>query len=297
MGMHWQQVEDIEVEFNLFDAEGDPKELRRLLRHKLKEVHPDSHNGKFATEDTESDFHRIKSAIDFLDKRLNRGLPVENRKALAVDTEFSTAIVQSFTDARNQDRDLERARQLQEKQRQTSEDLAEEVVRKFKFYKFVAAVLAGLFGILTFFPGKLAEHPVYSTVADFVERLDFTLGVFFLYAFIVCGLAIVYLWWEEQRELKRKKQCLSDKGIEKIIKSKAFEGRLGPLGKFTRADLIDALEEHRVSGDQNTLNAVAGLIIDKLMLRGAAKPVEGPSLNEIYEMDFGIYLEIRPDKI
>ena len=61
--------------------------------------------------------------------------------------------------------------------------------------------------------------------------------------------------------------------------------------------MIDALEEVRVSRDQNTLNEVAGLIIDKLVLRGAAKRVDKPSLNEIYEMDFGIYLEIRPDKI
>jgi hypothetical protein len=90
---------------------------------------------------------------------------------------------------------------------------------------------------------------------------------------------------------------LSDKGIADLVKSKAFESRLGPLGKFTRADLIDALEEQRVSRDQNTLNEIAGLIIDKLVLRGAAKRIDKPSLNEIYEMDFGIYLEIRPDKV
>ena len=36
---------------------------------------------------------------------------------------------------------------------------------------------------------------------------------------------------------------------------------------------------------------------DKLISRGAAKRVDKPSLNEIYEIDFGIYLEIRPDKV
>ena len=45
------------------------------------------------------------------------------------------------------------------------------------------------------------------------------------------------------------------------------------------------------------LNEIAGLMIEKLITRGAAKRVDKPSLNEIYEMDFGIYLEIRPDKL
>ena len=61
--------------------------------------------------------------------------------------------------------------------------------------------------------------------------------------------------------------------------------------------MIETLEEHRISKDHNTLNELAGLILDKLISRGAAKRVDKPSLNEIYEMDFGIYLEIRPDKV
>lgn len=293
----WESIEDIEREFDLAAASGDLREIRRVLRGKLKGVHPDSHEGHFGSEGDESEFHRIKSAIEFVDNRLLTGPSAHNQQALIVASEFSEALVSTFADARNQDRDLEKARQLQDKQRQTSEEIAEEVRKKFRFYKIVAGVIATFFGILTMFPEKFAGHPVYLTFAEFVEKLDFTLGVLFLYVFIASAAAIIYLWWEEQRELKRKKECLSDKGIERIIKSKSFENRLGPLGKFTRADLIDALEETRVSRDQNTLNEVAGLIIDKLILRGAAKRLDKPSLNEIYEMDFGIYLEIRPDKV
>jgi hypothetical protein len=293
----WESIEDIEREFDLVEAAGDLREIRRTLRAKLKGVHPDSHEGRFGSEGDESQFHRIKSAIEFVDNRLLTGNSSPNHQALIVASEFSDALASTFADARNQDRELEKARQLHDKQRQTSEEIAQEVRKKFLFYKIVAGVVAVFFGFLTIFPDKFSGHPVYLAFADFVEKLDFTLGILFLYVFIASAAAIIYLWWEEQRELKRKKECLSDKGIERIIKSKSFENRLGPLGKFTRADLIDALEEVRVSRDQNTLNEVAGLIIDKLILRGAAKRVDKPSLNEIYEMDFGIYLEIRPDKI
>jgi hypothetical protein len=297
MTFEWGSIEEIENTLGVSTADGDLREIRRLLRARLKDVHPDTHQGEFGSDLDESEFHKIKSAIEYVDKRLLTGLPVQNQQALLVANQFSEAIVTTLAESRNQDRDLERQRQLQEKQRQTSEEIALEVRKKFRFYKIVSGVIAVFFGFLTIFPEKFAGNPVFITFSEIVEKLDFTLGVLFLYLFIAGALAIVYLWWEEQRELKRKKECLSDKGIEQIVKSKSFEGKLGPLGKFTRADLIDALEEQRISGDQNTLNEVAGLIIDKLILRGAAKKVEKPSLNEIYEMDFGIYLEIRPDKI
>ena len=297
MSFEWDSIEDIEDAFDVSSADGDLRELRRQLRARLKDVHPDAQQGAFHSELDESEFYRLKSAIEFVDQRLLTGLPVQNQQAMLVANQFSEAIVHTLAESRNQDRDLERARQLQEKQRQTSEEIADEVRKKFRFYKVVAGVIAVFFGFLTIFPEKFAGNPVFITVSEIVEKLDFTLAVLFLYLFIAGALAIVYLWWEEQRELNRKKECLSDKGIEQIVKSKSFEERLGPLGKFTRADLIDALEEQRVSRDQNTLNEVAGLIIDKLILRGAAKKIEKPSLNELYEMDFGIYLEIRPDKI
>lgn len=297
MSFEWDSIEDIEDAFDVGSADGDLRELRRQLRARLKDVHPDSQHGSFNSELDESEFYKLKSAIEFVDKRLLTGLPVQNQQAMLVANQFSEAIVHTLAESRNHDRDLERARQLQEKQRQTSEEIADEVRKKFRFYKIVAGAIAIFFGFLTIFPEKFASNPVFITFSEIVEKLDFTLGVLFLYLFIAGALAIVYLWWEEQRELKRKKECLSDKGIEQIVKSKAFEEKLGPLGKFTRADLIDALEDQRVSRDQNTLNEVAGLIIDKLILRGAAKKINKPSLNELYEMDFGIYLEIRPDKL
>ena len=294
----WDSIEDIEREFDVSGADGDLREIRRMLRARLKDVHPDANEGHFGSDGDESEFHRIKSAIEFVDRKLLTGLPVQNNQtALMVATQFSEAIATSFADARSQDRELEKARQLQEKQRATSMEIAQEVRKKYLFYKIVAGVLALFFGFLTIFPDTFSGHPVYLAFSEFVERLDFTLGVLFLYLFVASAAAVIYLWWEEQRELNRKKHCLSDKGIEKIVKSKAFENRLGPLGKFTRGDLIDALEEHKISRDQNTLNEAAGLIIDKLVLRGAARRVDKPSLNEIYEMDFGIYLEIRPDKV
>ncbi len=247
MTFEWDSIEEIENTLGVGTADGDLREIRRLLRAQLKDVHPDAHQGQFGSDLDESEFHKIKSAIEYVDKRLLTGLPVQNQQALLVANQFSEAIVTTLAESRNQDRDLERQRQLQEKQRQTSEEIAHEVRKKFRFYKIVAGVIAVFFGFLTIFPDKFAGNPVFITFSEIVEKLDFTLGVLFLYLFIAGALAIVYLWWEEQRELKRKKECLSDKGIEQIVKSKAFEGKLGPLGKFTRADLIDALEEHRIS--------------------------------------------------
>ena len=297
MKFEWQSVEDIEDEFEIGATKGDLRELRRQLRARLKDVHPDTNEGSFGSEGEESAFYRIKSAIEFVDKRLLTSMPPPNQQAVIIASEFSDALVNTLSIARQKDHELERARQLHTKQRQTSEEIDAEVRKKYRFYKITCGILALFFCFLTLAPETFEQNPVYRTVNDVVERLDFTLGVLFLYAFIASALAILYLAWEEQREIKRKKECLSDKGVEQVIKSRAFESRLGPLGKFTRSDLIEALEDHKISRDQNTLNEIAGLIIDKLILRGAAKRIDKPSLNEVYELDFGIYLEIRPDKV
>ncbi len=297
MKLEWNSIEQIQREFDLSGADGDLREIRRILRARQKEVHPDTSEGQFGSDSDENKFHKIQSAIEFVDQQMVTGLPAHNQQALLVAHEFSEAIMGSLGEARDKDRDLVRVRQLEEKQKRTSDEIADEVKQKYRFYKITAIVLTAIFGVLTAFPDIFASHPVFLAVSEFVERLDFTLGVLLIYLTIASATAIGYLWWEEQRELKRKKECLSDKGIERIIKSKNFESKLGPLGKFTRADMIDALEEERVSKDHNILNEAAGLIIDKLISRGAAKRIDKPSLNEIYEMDFGIYLEIRPDKV
>ena len=116
----WDSIEDIEREFDVSGADGDLREIRRMLRARLKDVHPDANEGHFGSDGDESEFHRIKSAIEFVDRKLLTGLPVQNNQtALMVATQFSEAIATSFADARSQDRELEKARQLQEKQRAT----------------------------------------------------------------------------------------------------------------------------------------------------------------------------------
>ncbi|MDX1401306.1 MAG: hypothetical protein R3245_05235, partial [Kiloniellales bacterium] len=135
MKSQWESIEDIERAYDLSEAGGDLHEIRKLLRAKLKDVHPDSHEGVFGSDSDENEFYRIKSAIEFVDKGLMSGLPVHNdqaHQAMMVANEFSAALVNSFTEARNQDRDLEKTRQLQEKQKQTSEELAQEVRKKFR---------------------------------------------------------------------------------------------------------------------------------------------------------------------
>jgi hypothetical protein len=273
MKAQWETIEQLETEFDLTEADGDLRKMRRILRSRLKDVHPDKSEGKFESGGDEAEFHRTKAAIEFVDNVLLTGVPRSNQQALLVATEFSDAIIRSFGEARDKDRELERTRQLNEKQKRISDEIEAEVRKKYFFLKAAAGVFAFICGFLTLFPDKFAAHPVFLAFNEFIERLDFTLGVLTLYLFVASGAAIVYFWWEEQRELKHKKECLSDKGIERLMKSKTFEGKLGPLGNFTRADLIEALEEQRISKDHNILNEVAGLIIDKLINRGAAKRV------------------------
>lgn len=292
----WRSVEDIKSEFGIPDSVSDVVEVRRHLRLRMKEVHPDSTEGKFRSYAQEADFHRLESAIAYIDRHLVPTLPESQRNALLVASEFSEAVAGTLREARARDHEMERSRQLEDAQKRASEHIDAEVKRKYVFLKAVAGVLALVFAILTLFPEKFSGHPVFRAADEFTEALDVTLGVVFIYLLIASGAAIVYLAWEEQRERKRKKECLSDRGTDKLLRSKHFVARLSPTGQFTRSDLIEALDKNRISNDQNVLNDVAGLIIAKLIARGAARKIDKPSINEIYELEIGVHYDIKPQK-
>jgi hypothetical protein len=292
----WESFEQIKTAFKLPREADDLREARRLLRSKLKKIHPDATNGEFSSDFHEAEFHRIQGAIDYLDKAMTPGLPTVTRDALLVATEFSDAIVSTLREGRDKDRELERGKQLQERQKRANDQLDAEVRKRYRFYKIVAGVVAAFFGFLSLFPEKFTTHPVFLAFSQFTSALDITISLAMLYIMAAAALAVIYLFWEEQRLLNQKKQFLSDAGIERIVKSKGFATRLGPMGGFTRADLVSVLEEHKISRDHNVLHDVADLIIEKLLIRNAAKKIDKPSLNDIYELDFGVYIDIRPEK-
>ena len=132
MKLEWNSIEQIQKEFDLSSAAGDLREIRRILRARQKEVHPDTSQGQFGSDSDESKFHKIQSAIEFVDKRLLTSMPQQNHQALMVASEFSEAIVESMASARQKDHELERARQLHEKQRLTSEEIHAEVRKKYR---------------------------------------------------------------------------------------------------------------------------------------------------------------------
>ncbi|MGH6933568.1 MAG: hypothetical protein ACREEE_14170 [Dongiaceae bacterium] len=292
----WESFEQIKIAFKLPRESDDLREARRILRSRLKKIHPDATNGEFSSEFHEAEFHRIQGAIEFLDKALTPGLPTVTRDALLVATEFSDAIVTTLREGRDKDRELERGKQLQDRQKRANDQLDAEIRKRYRFYKIAAGVVAAFFGFLSLFPEKFTTHPVFLAFSQFTNALDITISLAMLYIMIAAALAVLYLFWEEQRLINQKKQYLSDAGIERIVKSKAFSTRLGPMGGFTRADLVSVLEEHKISRDHNVLHDVADLIIEKLLIRKAAKKIEKPSINDIFELDFGVYIDIRPEK-
>jgi hypothetical protein len=294
MAFEWNSVDQIRSAFGLPPDMTDLREIRRLLRTRLRDIHPDSTDGEFKSAEIEQEFHDTQSAIDFIDRQLTTGLPAINRETLLAVTEMTQLFAGALRENREADRRNEQARRLEDRQRRVNEQLEADVRRRYRFLKITAGVVAGFFGFLSLFPEKFTTHPVFVVVSQFTDSLDITVGLALLYLMLAGGVAVVYFWREEQRELQGKKQFLSDAGVERIVKSKNFLARLGSMGGFTRADLVRTLEEHRLSKDHNLLSEVADLILEKLAARGAVHRVPKPSLTDAYELDFSVFMELRP---
>lgn len=293
MNFQWSSLEQIRNAFGLPEG-SDGRQVRRLLRARLKTLHPDSTDGAFGSDAAATEFHRIQAAVDFLDLQMTAGPPAVTRETMLAMTDMTEAIAAILRQGREPDRQAEQARRLEERQKRVNEQIEGDVRRRYRFFKLAAGAVAGFFGFLSLFPDKFTTHPVFVVVNKFTQSLDMTVGLALLYLMLLGAGAVVYFWWEEQRELNFKKRFLGDAGIEQVIRSRPFVARLGPMGAFTRADLLRVLAAHKVSKDHNILTEIADLMLEKLLARGAARKVPKPSLSDSYELDYGLYMELRP---
>src|SRR5262249_27371733 len=291
MNFEWSSLEQIRGAFGLPESI-DGRQVRRILRARLKTLHPDSNDGVFGSDAAATEYHRTQAAVEFLDRQLTGGLPAVTRETMLAMTDMTEAIAAILRQGRETDHKAEHARMLEERQKRVNGEIEADVRRRYRFFKLAAGAVAVFFGFLSLFPEKFTNHPVFVVVNKFTQSLDMTVGLALLYLMLLGAAAVVYFWWEEQRELNFKKRFLGDAGIEQVIRSRNFVRRLGPMGAFTRADLLRVLAEHRVSKDHNLLTEIADLTIEKLLARNAARKVPKPSLSDSYELDYGLYLEL-----
>src|SRR5262249_42871179 len=172
MNFEWSSLEQIRDAFGL-PASTDGRQVRRVLRARLKTLHPDANDGAFDSG-AAAEYHRTLAAVDFLDRQLTGGLPTVTHETMLAMTDMTEAIAAILRQGRETDRQAEHVRRLEERQKRVNEQIEADVRRRYRFFKLAAGAVAGFFRFLNLFPDKFTTHPLFLRVNQFTPPPDLT---------------------------------------------------------------------------------------------------------------------------
>jgi hypothetical protein len=187
--MRFNELGQIKKEFGI-EAE-ELEEIRKQLRQLLREVHPDTNGGSFATEDAEKQYHKISDAINFIDERKS----TDNALILRSEVQELIRVIRDIVPQATQSDPEKKLAEL------IDSDIKIFKTRH-KFPKITTATISVVISALWLFPNTIKEHPVLSRLID-LQSPSFT-------ALWLLTLAATASYWlltalQEHREEQSKK--------------------------------------------------------------------------------------------
>ena len=192
-----------EIKEQLDLKSSNKEELRKVLKLKLKECHPDSNGGRdFESIEKRLLYEKITAAIEFIDT------PVE----LVLRREISDLkkVVQDLAIKRNDDEVLIKKEELLTSKIETN---IKNYTSSHLFPKITSSVIAGLLSIIWLFPKTVSEHIILKNYID-VQSPFFSI-IWFL------GLFFTGYIWLALNTLERR-----NKGRKNSLKLEAVQNML-----------------------------------------------------------------------
>ena len=290
--MTWTSIEQIVRGLRLDSRFDDYDGLKRELRIKIAELHPDKKGGEFSSSEDEGRYNSALSAYEFVN------LLCHESTALVSVTQLP-AIIKAVRDA-----------QLGSTQQQVGQLRAEcreenrlDAHNRYALPRISSGVFAAVCASLFTFSGSLAEHPLLGILA---KNMIFQISLLVL-AFYA-GIFFLLTWVQERKEDALADYLMSEKARRKIFDQVLHKTRVlsedVSSQQFTIRDVMDVVDTqwtgHRHYKSSSIFKSVLfgnrGVkpsLIEKITLihllelekRGAIHQIEAPSMDSIYEFD------------
>lgn len=233
MSKKFSSIEEIK---SYFGIDNDTVEdIRKELRKRIKEFHPDTTNGDFKSIEQQERYESLSNAIQFLDDE-----GVNNSNLILSKNELSTLIKQAVNQEvsvfRNQISNDEKSEKTQN---QFKETLNESVVKFQKYHlfpKITSVVIVSIISLIWLFPETATKHPVLKELFD-IRHPVFTL--FWVFSLMFAGLFWFYLTILENRDKEIKTSYSLDSTQNRIF-------RLYIASLYSKYTGFDREEERRV---------------------------------------------------
>lgn len=298
------QFTDIEQVKRKFRVDGTTlEEIRKQLRQLLKEVHPDTNHGSFASQEDEKKYHQIKDAISFIDEQRPKDTSIALRSEIHELLLEIRKIVPKTAQV-----DFER------KLDTIIENDIKMFKMKHKFPKITTAVISAVISALWLFPNSIRGHPILSRFIDLQSP-------FFAAFWFLCLLFTASYWlvtaYQENREKQFKKYLKLETVQNQIFRDflrfqtyKPKDESTDTVKKFEKDDLIryirnfESIENpilrlgkerltiqlqrnvklHYLGGhiDTELAQSLADTILQRILLKGVIEKDLKKSLSDIY---------------
>jgi ribosomal protein S25 len=289
--MNWRSTEDVIRSLKLSSDSKDFNALKRELRTRLAEVHPDKNGGQFADEATEAEYNKISAAYEFITHAS------DDAHALIPVTQLP-AIIKAVREAQVAPTQTQ-INSLKAECRTESRAMAHD---RHLLPKIGSGVFAAICAFLFTFSGSLADHPLLGMYA---KNPMVQIGLLVVAA--SSGFFFIMTWSRERREEAKVEWLMSDQGRRDIFDKLLREAR-DPMsgrrkGQFTARQVVDAIMEKSGLHYRSSVSIMASFLFSRrglsisvaekitevhlleLEKRGAIRRVEDPSIEAVYEFE------------
>lgn len=287
--MKWNSVAEIVESLNLKSSVSDIEAIKRELKAKMANIHPDRNGGKFSTKDDEITYKRYGSAHEYIAQ-----IVAESRALISVShlPDIIRAIHDTQLGATSAQINTLRTECLTE-----SHSFAK---KRYALPKVGSGVFAGICGFLFTFSGQLISHPVLGPYAKKPQVQMFLLG-----GALYSGMFWLLAWYREKKEEAHADWLVSEDGRQHIFR-KLLDEVGGPISaqhpRFTIRKIVDLIR----GGDREfrapsllalvtffprptiayTLaEKIAEMHLLELERRGAIHKIKDPSFESVYEFN------------
>lgn len=280
MSTEFTSIEMIKKEFNL--EEDSHESIRTVLKHIKSTLHPDKTGGKFQNENDEIEYHKLDSAINFIDGDKAASKDLVTISAVTDLTKAVTELVSSQSEVTNKNAEL-------------STEINRSIVNyhsKLKMPRIALTAVTVALSAIWVFPNTVEKHPILSNIIDFTS---FSTNIVWGYAVIFCVLFWVRTWRSEELT----------KADRESLKTESIQNRLflsfinqNSSEDFVLEDLVDFLMYHNRKGrhpfgvllgsvqdiDLPLANVTAEVIIDRAIKRKAVIASKHGSISQVYRV-------------
>lgn len=190
----YKSIEQITKEFEL--KNGSKEDIRKQLKLRLKDCHPDKNGGVFKTAEHQVQFEKLSSAIEFLDTPVE----IELRREIS----DLSKIIMDFAIKKNDDEVLIKKEENLSKKIESN---VNNYASAHLFPKITSSIIAGLLSILWLFPKTISEHKILSKFID-IESPNF--AIFWLLTLVCSGCIWLILTMRERRDKELKNSLKLD---------------------------------------------------------------------------------------